>query len=122
MARVLIGCEFSGRVRDAFKALGHDAWSCDLEASEAGGQHIQDDLLEVMNDGSWDIGIMHPPCTHLTVSGAKWFAQKRADGRQQQANCQPLYDSIQNELSRLSISFFDKFPYTTIFISSWIIF
>ena len=71
--RVLIGCEFSGRTRDAFKALGHEAYSCDLEASEAGGNHIQGDLLEVMNDGSWDLGIMHPPCTYLTVSGNPWL-------------------------------------------------
>jgi hypothetical protein len=82
--RVLVGCEFSGRVRDAFIRLGHDAVSCDLEASESQGPHIQGDLLEVIYQGGWDLGIFFPPCTHLCVSGAKHFAAKRADGRQQQ--------------------------------------
>ena len=81
--RILIGCEFSGRVRDSFRLLGHDAWSCDLDASEKEGNHIKDDILKHLNDG-WDLAIMHPPCTHLAVSGAAWFAAKRADGRQQQ--------------------------------------
>jgi len=81
--RVLVGCEFSGRVRDAFAKLGHDAWSCDLEPSETPGNHIQEDILLHLNDG-WDLAVMHPPCTHLAVSGAKHFAKKRADGRQQQ--------------------------------------
>mgnify|MGYP001579140682 CR=1 FL=1 len=70
--KVLIGCEFSGIVRDAFKARGHDAWSCDLLPSERPGQHIQGDLLSVLNDG-WDLGVFHPPCTRLAVSGARWF-------------------------------------------------
>ena len=84
MARVLVGCEFSGRVRDEFIRLGHDAVSCDLEASESGGPHLQQDLLEVMYDGSWEIGVFFPPCTHLACSGARHFKQKRADGRQKQ--------------------------------------
>jgi len=108
--RVLIGCEFSGRTRDAFKALGHEAYSCDLEASETGGNHIQGDLLEIMNDGSWDLGIMHPPCTHLTVSGARWFKEKRADGRQQKgieffmavANCKIPKLAIENPVGIMS--------------------
>jgi hypothetical protein len=81
--KVLIGCEFSGRVRDAFSALGHDAWSCDLVASETAGNHIKGDILSYLDNG-WDLAVMHPPCTHLAVSGAAWFAAKRADGRQQQ--------------------------------------
>ena len=83
--RVLIGCEFSGRVRDAFIRLGHEAVSCDLEASEAAGPHIQGDLLEAMYDGNWDLGVMHPPCTHLCSSGSRWFAKKRESGVQQQS-------------------------------------
>jgi hypothetical protein len=83
--RVLVGCEFSGRVRDAFRALGHDAVSCDLEASEVEGPHIQGDLLEVIYDGNWDLGIFHPPCTHLCVSGARHFAAKRESGVQQES-------------------------------------
>lgn len=82
--RVLIACEFSGVVRDAFMARGHDAWSCDLLPTERAGNHIQGDVLPHLSDG-WDLMIAHPPCTHLAVSGARYFAAKRADGRQQAA-------------------------------------
>ncbi len=81
--RVIIGCEFSGIVREAFKAKGHDAWSCDLLDTEIPGNHIKGDILEVLNDG-WNLMIGFPPCTHLAVSGARWFEEKRKDGRQQQ--------------------------------------
>ena len=73
--RVLIACEFSGIVRDAFAALGHDAWSCDLLPTERPGKHIQGDVLNVLGDG-WDLMIAHPPCTHLAVSGARWMKAK----------------------------------------------
>lgn len=73
--RVLVACEFSGRVRDAFAALGHDAWSADLLPSEAPGQHLQGDVREVLGAG-WDLMVCHPPCTDLAVSGARWFAAK----------------------------------------------
>lgn len=76
--RVLVACEFSGIVRDAFTVRGHDAWSCDLLPTERPGQHIQGDVLEVINDG-WDLMIAHPPCTHLAVSGARWFKDKRCE-------------------------------------------
>ncbi len=82
--RILVGCEYSGVVRDAFSALGHDAWSCDILPTEAPGQHIQGDVLQVLGAG-WDAAIFHPPCTHLAVSGARWFPAKRADGSQQKA-------------------------------------
>jgi len=74
--RVLVACEFSGIVRDAFAARGHDAWSCDLLPSESPGNHIQGDVLDVLGDG-WDLMVGHPPCTHLAVSGAAWFSRKR---------------------------------------------
>ncbi len=74
--RVLVGCEFSGVVRDAFARRGHDAWSCDLLPSETPGNHLQCDLLDVLADG-WDLAIYHPPCTHLAVSGARWFKNKQ---------------------------------------------
>jgi len=81
--RVLVGCEFSGRVREAFKSKGWDAWSCDLEPTDQPGQHIQGDIFDaIANKGPWDMLIAFPPCTHLAASGAAWFAQKRADGRQ----------------------------------------
>lgn len=96
--RVLVACEHSGRVREAFRAKGHDAYSCDILPSEDGSKwHIQHDALEVMrgcdywgNYGvlkrwNWDLLIAHPPCTHLAVSGARHFEEKRADGRQQEA-------------------------------------
>ena len=73
--RVLIGCEFSGVVRRAFRLAGHDAWSCDLLDSADGGEHIVGDVRSVLNDG-WDLAIFHPPCTDLAVSGARYFASK----------------------------------------------
>jgi len=76
--RVLVACEFSGVVRDAFLAQGHDAWSCDLLPSERPGRHIQDDVRTVLADG-WDLMVAHPPCTHLAVSGARWFKDKQAE-------------------------------------------
>ena len=83
--RVLVGCEYSGRVRQAFRNLGHDAFSCDLLESEDGSPfHIQKNVLPLLTDG-WDLAIFHPPCTHLAVSGARHFAAKVADGRQQAA-------------------------------------
>jgi len=76
--RVLVACEFSGVVRDAFAAAGADAWSCDLLPSEAPGNHIQGDVMEILHN-DWDLMIAHPPCTHLAVSGARWFAKKRKE-------------------------------------------
>lgn len=73
--RILIACEFSGIVRDAFAVRGHDVWSCDLLPTESPGDHIQGDVLQILNDG-WDMMIAHPPCTYLAVSGARWFASK----------------------------------------------
>jgi site-specific DNA-cytosine methylase len=82
--RVLVACEYSGRVRDAFRARGHDAWSCDLLPTEAPGPHFHGDVRGVLGAG-WDLMICHPPCTDLAVSGARHFEAKRADGRQQAA-------------------------------------
>jgi hypothetical protein len=69
--RVLVACEFSGIVREAFRKSGHDAWSCDLLSSDIPGQHIQGDVLGLLNDG-WDMMIAHPPCTYLSSSGLHW--------------------------------------------------
>ena len=74
--RVLVACEYSGTVRDAFRALGHDAWSCDLLPCDADPKHhIHGDVIEVLGAG-WDLMVAHPPCTHLAVSGARWFKDK----------------------------------------------
>lgn len=84
MLKVLVACEYSGRVRDAFAKLGHFAMSCDLLPSDAPGLHYQGDVTDILDQG-WDIMIAHPPCTHLAVSGAKHFAAKRESGVQQEA-------------------------------------
>ena len=73
--RVLIACEYSGAVRDAFINSGHDAMSCDLLPTDVDGPHYQGDVFDVINDG-WNLMIAHPPCTHLAVSGARWFKDK----------------------------------------------
>ncbi len=78
MSRVLIACEFSGTVRDAFTALGHEAWSCDLLPTEQTGPHIQGDVRDVL-DAGWDLMIAFPPCTHLAYSGARWFAARQQE-------------------------------------------
>jgi len=77
--KVLVACEYSGRVREAFRKLGHDAWSCDLlPADDNSPYHYQGDVMAIINDG-WDLMIAHPPCTHLAVSGARWFKDKRQE-------------------------------------------
>ena len=82
--KVLVACEYSGRVRDAFIAQGHSAMSCDLLPTDVEGPHYQGDVFDIINDG-WDLMIAHPPCTHLSVSGARHFAAKQASGVQQAA-------------------------------------
>lgn len=80
--RVLVACEFSGEVRRAFRALGHDAWSCDLLPAEDGDRfHYQWDVKELLLKSAdfWDLMICHPPCTHLAVSGARWFKDKQKE-------------------------------------------
>ena len=76
--RILIACEYSGTVRDAFRARGHDAMSCDLLPTERPGPHYQGSVVDILDDG-WDMMIAHPPCTHLAVSGARWWKDKRAE-------------------------------------------
>jgi site-specific DNA-cytosine methylase len=82
--KVLVACEYSGRVRDAFLAKGHDAISCDLLPTDAPGPHYQGDVFDIINNG-FDLLIAHPPCTHLAVSGARHFAAKKASGVQDEA-------------------------------------
>lgn len=76
--RVLVACEYSGAVRDSFALLGHDAWSCDILPTERLGNHIQVDVVDILGDG-WDMMIGFPPCTHLCVSGARWFKNKQLE-------------------------------------------
>jgi len=77
--KILIACEFSGIVREEFRKLGHDAWSCDLLPTEIPGQHIQGDVLSVLDDG-WDLMIAHPPCTRLANSGVRWLHERNLWG------------------------------------------
>jgi len=106
--RILVACEFSGRVREAFRKLGHDAWSCDLLPSDDNSPyHIQGDVLEHLNDG-WDIMIAHPPCTHLAVSGARWFKDKQVEQAEALEFVQKLLDApipkiaLENPISIIS--------------------
>jgi len=77
MKKILVACECSGIVRDAFAAIGWDAWSCDLKPSETPGNHYQGDMFDILGCG-WDLVIAHPPCTHLSVSGNRWYAGTQA--------------------------------------------
>ena len=108
--RVLIACEFSGTMRRAFRAHGHDAWSCDLLPAEDGSpHHIQGDAILTANSWhGWDLMIAHPPCTHLAVSGARWFKEKRQEQEEALAFVQALMDApieriaIENPISVIS--------------------
>ena len=105
--RVLIACEYSGRVRDAFRALGHDAMSCDLLPTDAEGPHHQGDVTELLHMG-WDLMIAHPPCTHLAVSGSRWFKDKVKEQAEALVFVQTLMDApiakiaIENPISVIS--------------------
>jgi len=105
--RVLIACEFSGVVRDAFAKLGHYAMSCDLLPTESPGNHYQGDVLDILEDG-WDLMIAHPPCTHLAVSGARWFKDKQAEQADALKFVQTLLDApipkiaLENPISIIS--------------------
>lgn len=83
--RILVACEYSGIVRDAFIRRGHDALSCDLLPTEAPGPHYCGDVRDLLQPGRFDLMIAHPPCTDLASSGARWFTEKIADGRQARA-------------------------------------
>lgn len=107
---VLVACEYSGRVREAFRKRGHDAWSCDLLPSEDNGPfHHQGDVRAVMLSSTWDLIIAHPPCTDLASSGARWWKSK--DPAQMQASadffhffteCTNYKWAIENPIGRMS--------------------
>lgn len=105
--RVLVACEFSGAVRDAFSKAGHDATSCDLMDSETPGNHYKGNVLDILNDG-WDLMIAHPPCTHLAVSGSRWFFNKQAEQKEALEFVQTLLDApipciaLENPISIIS--------------------
>lgn len=107
--RVLVACECSGKVRDAFIARGHEAMSCDIEPTDRPGPHYQGDVFDVI-DYPWDLMIAFPPCTHQAVSGAKHFEAKRMDGRQQSgvsffmrlAKCDIPMKCLENPVSIIS--------------------
>jgi hypothetical protein len=96
--RVLIACEYSGAVRDAFVKNGHDAMSCDLLPTDVPGNHYHGDVFDVINDG-WDLMIAHPPCTHLAVSGARWFKDKVEEQKEALEFVQRLMDAPINKIA-----------------------
>ena len=103
MLKVLVACEFSGIVRDAFSRRGHITMSCDILPSERHGPHHEGDVLDfIENTDGWDLMIAHPPCDHLAVSGARWFPEKRADGRQQRA-IKFFMDLVKAPIDRIAI-------------------
>ena len=109
MAKVLIACEFSGVVRRAFRDAGHDAWSCDLLPAEDGSAfHYTADAFRVAHDYPWDLMIAHPPCTHLAVSGARWFKDKQTEQAEALRFVQQLLDApiyriaLENPISIIS--------------------
>lgn len=97
--RVLVACEFSGAVRDAFIRHGHDAMSCDLLPTEVAGPHYEGDVFDIIGDG-WDLMVAHPPCTYLSGSGARWLTQVPA-------NPKPgvLYGEARQEAQRQALAF-----------------
>lgn len=97
--RVLIACEFSGTVRRAFRAYGHDAWSCDVLPAEDGGEHLLGDVRRWLK-ADWDLLIAHPPCTHLAVSGARWFAEKR---QEQEEALRFVYDMLVAPVPQIAV-------------------
>ena len=111
--RVLIACEYSGVVREAFNRMGHDAWSCDILDTEIPGNHIKSDVLQILDDG-WDLMVAHPPCTYLCSSGLHW--NTRRPGREQlsleaEDFFMRLYNAnipkiaVENSVGRMSTSF-----------------
>ena len=108
--RVLVGCEYTGIVRDAFAIRGHDAWSCDILDTESPGNHIKGNVLDYL-DMDWQLAILHPPCTHLSISGARWFTEgkkpmhlreKALDFVQQLMNAPIDHICIENPVSVIS--------------------
>jgi len=97
--KILIACEYSGVVRDAFTAKGHDVMSCDLLPTESPGKHYQGDVFDIINDG-WDLMIAHPPCTHLSVSGARWFKDKQVE---QKAAIEFFMDLINADIPKIAV-------------------
>ena len=108
---VLVGCEFSGIVRDAFAAESHDAWSCDLFPSERPGQHYQVDLFTAIGWGGWDLLIAHPPCTHLSLSGARWWKDKQKEQAEAIEFCKKIMaapvprTAMENPIGKLSTAY-----------------
>lgn len=105
---ILVACEYSGRVRDAFRARGHNAISCDLLESESPGPHYQGDVCDLLYSGEWDMMIAHPPCTYLAASGSRWWKERQEEQEQAIAFVKMLYNApipriaIENPVGKLS--------------------
>jgi len=99
--RVLVGCEYSGIVRDAFTARGHYAMSCDLLPTESPGPHYQGDVRDVLHDG-WDLAVMHPPCTYLANSGVRWLQERPERWAQMQAGAEFFRELLNAPIPRVA--------------------
>jgi site-specific DNA-cytosine methylase len=97
--KILVACEYSGKVRDAMRRRGHEAVSCDLLPTDTPGPHYQGDVFDIIDD-KWDMMIAFPPCTHLAVSGARWFEQKQ---KQQKAALQFVKDLMNAPIKHIAI-------------------
>ena len=98
--KVLVACEYSGTVRDAFLERGHDAVSCDILPTESPGPHYEGDIVDILwGEEQWDLMIAHPPCTHLSVSGARWFTEGKKPLHLREdalAACASVQESLSN--------------------------
>lgn len=100
--RVLVACEFSGAVRDAFIALGHVAMSCDLLPTEMSGPHYEGDVRDVLGDG-WDLMVAHPPCTYLTNSGVRWLHTKPGRWEQMREGAEFFRELLNAPIPRVAV-------------------
>lgn len=101
--KILVGCERSGRVRDAFIARGHDAISCDIEPSDAPGPHIQGDVLEAARSAKWDMGLFFPPCTYLCGSGLHWNGRREGRAAKTAEALQLVRDLLALPIKRVAL-------------------
>lgn len=100
--KVLVACEYSGRVRDAFTALEHDTTSCDLLPTETPGQHYQGSVLDILDDG-WDLMVAHPPCTYLSNSGVRWLGTQEGRWEKMEEGASFFKQLLEADIPRVCI-------------------
>ena len=100
--RVLVACEYSGKVRDAFIAMGHEAMSCDLLPTDVPGPHYQGNVFDIINDG-WDLMVAHPPCTYLTNAGVSWLYRKEGRWEQMRDGAEFFKKLLEADIPRIAV-------------------